>query len=130
MNTKNKPSPTELTLLKVLWNQQPLSAREIHSAAEQQLAWSYSSTRKTLERMTEKGFLSTKDVHGIKVFNAKLNKVTTLASYIKDFAKSVLEVDSPLPVAMFADSKLLDSNELDALEKMLEEDEASKTSDS
>ena len=33
------PSVSELTLLKALWKQQPLSAREIHDAAADELAW-------------------------------------------------------------------------------------------
>ena len=43
------PSVTELTLLKCLWREQPLSARELHDQAAPELHWSYSSTRKTLE---------------------------------------------------------------------------------
>ena len=49
------PSITELTVLKALWKQQPLSAREIHQHIEDELGWSFSSTRKTLERMLDKG---------------------------------------------------------------------------
>jgi BlaI family penicillinase repressor len=51
------PSISELSLLKALWRQQPLSAREIHDAVEAELGWSYSSTRKTLERMLDKGMV-------------------------------------------------------------------------
>jgi len=36
------PSVTELALLKALWKQQPLSAREIHDAVADELAWSFS----------------------------------------------------------------------------------------
>ncbi|WP_144393464.1 BlaI/MecI/CopY family transcriptional regulator [Pleionea sediminis] len=117
-----KPSPTELALLKVLWRRFPLSAREIHNLVEQQLDWSYSSTRKTLERMTEKGFLKVEEVHGIRVFTPQVSKVKTLAGFIKDFTRSVLEVDGALPVAMFAESKLLDESELSELEQLLEQE--------
>ena len=114
-----KPSPTELAVLKVLWQQSPLSAREIHVLISQKLNWSYSSTRKTLERMTDKQLLTTAEVHGLKVFTPGVNKVKVLALFARDFAQSVFEFDKPLPVSMFAESKLLDENELLELEKLL-----------
>ena len=39
------PSMSELCLLKALWKEQPLSAREIHQRVAPELGWSFSSTR-------------------------------------------------------------------------------------
>jgi predicted transcriptional regulator len=113
------PSVSELSLLKVLWKQQPLSAREIHDAAGDELAWSFSSTRKTLDRMLDKGMLSLHTVHGINVYSAQLEKVGTLAAFAHDFGRRVMELDAPLPIAMFTGSKLVDQQELAQLEQML-----------
>jgi len=115
------PSITELSLLKVLWKQQPLSAREIHDAAGDELAWSFSSTRKTLDRMLEKQMVSLQTIHGINVYRAQLEKVGTLAAFAHDFGRRVMELDAPLPVAMFTGSKLVDRNELAQLEQMLQD---------
>ncbi|WMS87232.1 BlaI/MecI/CopY family transcriptional regulator [Pleionea litopenaei] len=115
----SKPSPKELVILKALWKQSPMGAKEIHEQVSKQLKWSYSSTRKTLDRMISKDLIQVKEVHGIRVFSSTVGKVRTLASYIKDFARSVLEVDTSLPVSMFADSKLLDDKELKELEDLL-----------
>lgn len=116
-----KPSPTELTLLKALWRNQPLSAREIHERVLTELDWSFSSTRKTLERMADKALVGVTEVHGVKVYRANAGKVATLAHFIKDFSRRVLEVDGPLPVSMFVDSKLLDKTEMQDLERLLAE---------
>ena len=115
------PSVSELTLLKALWKQQPLSAREIHDAAADELAWSFSSTRKTLDRMLEKHMVSLQIVHGINVYSAQLEKVGTLAAFAHDFGRRVMEMDAPLPVTMFTGSKLVDQQELAQLEQMLHE---------
>jgi BlaI family transcriptional regulator, penicillinase repressor len=123
MTDKTKPSPTELAILKILWKSEPLSAREIHSVIEEKLNWTNSSTRKTLERMSNKSFLKTNEIHGTKVYLSNLSKTKILANYIKDLAQRVLEVDEPLPVSMFADSKLLDKDELKELEVLLDSDE-------
>lgn len=79
------PSTPELCVLKALWRQAPLSAREIHEAVEEELAWSFSSTRKTVERMMEKRMVAQHVRHGVQVYEALLDKVETLAAYAHDF---------------------------------------------
>ena len=113
------PSVTELSLLKALWKEQPLSARELHARVEDALGWSFSSTRKTLERMLDKGMLLQRSVHGVLVYEANVDKVATLAAFAHDFGRRVMEIDSPLPVSMFTGSKLVDQQELAALEQLL-----------
>ena len=115
------PSITELSLLKALWRQHPLSARELHQRVEQELGWSYSSTRKTLERMLEKGMVSQQVRHGVQVYMAVLEKVDTLAAFARDFGTRVMELEAPLPVAMFTGSKLVDDQELAQLEQLLQD---------
>lgn len=115
------PSITELTVLKALWKQQPLSAREIHEQVEAELDWSYSSTRKTLERMLDKGAVRQRLLHGVQVYEAALEKVDTLAAFAHDFGKRVMEMDAPLPVTMFTGSKLVDDDELARLEQLLQD---------
>ena len=113
------PSISELSLLKALWRQQPLSAREIHDAVEAELGWSYSSTRKTLERMVEKNMVTLHAVHGVNVYTAALDKIETLAGFARDFGRRVMEMDEPLPVNMFTGSKLVNDAELAELEQLL-----------
>ena len=125
------PSISELSLLKALWRQQPLSAREIHDHIVGEMGWSYSSTRKTLERMLEKGMVSQQVRHGVQVYEAVLEKVDTLAAFAHDFGRRVMEIDTPLPVTMFTGSKLIDQAELAQLEQLLqdwpEQDDEAKT---
>jgi BlaI family penicillinase repressor len=114
------PSPTELSLLKALWKQQPLSARELHDRVQDELGWSYSSTRKTLERMLDKGMVSQDNAHGIQVYRTALDKVSTLAAFAQDFSRRVMEMDAPMSAAMFTGSKLVDQKELEELDQLLQ----------
>lgn len=115
------PSVSELSLLKALWKEQPLSARELHERAADELGWSFSSTRKTLERMLDKQMVSQRTEHGVQVYEPLLDKVTTLAEFARDFGQRVMELETPLPVHMFTGSKLVDKDELAQLEQMLRE---------
>jgi len=120
------PSVSELSLLKALWKDQPLSAREIHERVLDELGWSFSSTRKTLERMLDKQMVSQQARHGVQVYRPALDKVATLAAFANDFGRRVMEMDAPLPVNMFTGSKLVDQAELAELEQLLQDWPAGK----
>ncbi|MEN5368241.1 BlaI/MecI/CopY family transcriptional regulator [Stenotrophomonas sp. TWI273] len=119
MSALPTPSNAELELLKALWRQGACSAREVHNGAAAALDWSYSSTRKTLERMVDKGLVEETVEHGLNMYRAKIGKVATLAALSTDFARRVLEIDGALPAQAFADSRLLSEQELQQLDALL-----------
>ena len=119
MSVPPTPSNAELELLKALWRQGACSAREVHNGAAGVLDWSYSSTRKTLERMVDKGLVAETVEHGLNMYRAKVGKVATLAALSTDFARRVLEIDGALPAQAFADSRLLSEQELQQLDALL-----------
>lgn len=116
-----KPTDTELTLLRPLWQSRRLSAREIHDATEANTGWSFSSTRKTLDRMVDKGLIAIEMVHGVKTFIPTTPKLSVLASLIGDFSKNILGSDQPLPAAAFVGSSLISEDEIDELEDLLKD---------
>ena len=115
------PSQSELAVLKHLWKAGPQSAREVQAAIEQETGWSYSTTRTLLARMTEKGLIARKDVHGLSVFSAQVEKVSLMGRMIRDFAANVLDMDGPLPGTAFASSRLFSDEEAEALTRLLEQ---------
>lgn len=120
---KAHPTSVELELLKALWRKGRLSAREIHEATQQATKWSFSSTRKTLERMLEKGLISDTEVHGVRVYAARVQKLSTVASMWRDFASRVLGGAGAAPIAHFAENDFLSKEEIDELKRMLAEDD-------
>lgn len=119
-NGDMNPTSTELIILKHLWHHKAQSLREIHVAIEQQLGWTRSSTRKTVERMVDKGLLGIRNAHGLNVYHAKARKIPTLAGMIRDFAANVLGLEGPLPVSNLVKSQVLSQEELLELEAYLE----------
>ncbi len=115
------PNPTELEVLKLLWKSQPRTAKDIHEYLSPKYGWSYSSTRKTLERMGNKGIINVGAKGNKKIFTANLEKIPTLANFMQDFASNVLELDEPLPITMFADSRLIEKEEMDELDELLQQ---------
>lgn len=115
-----RPSDFELKLLRQLWRHPRLSAREIHDGSVAETRWSYSATRKTLDRMLEKGLVKIEAFHGINTYVARQSKLETLAALTSDFARDVLDLDTPLPAAAFAGSRLISPDEVAELERLLE----------
>ena len=116
-----QPTAPELEILKLLWQLQPQTGRELHDQLADVLGWGYSSTRKTLERMVDKGLLLAELQGNQNSYSAQVTKVATLAALAQDFASRVLELKQPMPLAMFADSRLLTADDLQALEQQLQQ---------
>lgn len=114
-----KPSTSELFILKRLWASGPQSVGEIHASIKDDLGWSRSSSRKTVERMVGKGLLSVREEHGLKIYRATAKKIPTLAGLIQSFAADVLGLDGPLPVSNLVKSQLLSDEELAELDAVL-----------
>jgi predicted transcriptional regulator len=79
--------------------------------------------------MEEKGLVKVKIVHGLKTYAAAQPKLTMLALLIKDFAHNVLDASAPLPVAAFAHSKLISADEIEQLEKLVQQLDPERSGD-
>ena len=116
-----QPSKSELTILKTLWSEAPLSAREIQERVGPRLDWSFSTTRTTLSRMVEKSLLQLDTKHGVRVYSPAESKARTLSGVMREFFDTVLEMKGPLPTAAFHDSKMLSEEEWLELDRLLNE---------
>jgi len=113
----------ELAILKVLWQNGALSAREVHDRLAGQRDWSYSTTRTFLERMVKKSLLTKKSYHGMNLYQPGISKAQGLAPSVKHFAEQVLELDLGKVVNLFTGSQALSKGEIEELQKILELDE-------
>lgn len=114
-----RPSDYEMKLMRHLWRHGRLSARELQDASVGETQWSYSATRKTLERMVEKGLVRLEPFHGLNTYVAAQSKLETLAALSTAFARDVLDLDTPLPAAAFTGSKMVSPDEIAELEALL-----------
>ena len=121
--TAPAPSETEFLILKHLWSAGRQSAREVHEGVTEETGWSYSTTRTVLTRMVQKGLVEKGDSHGLALYSAGQAKVDLIGRMIRNFSRRVLELDGAPPASAFADSKILDEDELEELSRLLEEDE-------
>jgi len=114
-------SKSELAILKVLWAEAPLSAREIQEKVGPQLDWSFSTTRTTLSRMAEKTLLRLDTKHGVRVYSPVESKARILSGVMREFFDTFFEMKGTLPTAAFHDSKMLSEEEWLELDRLLNE---------
>lgn len=117
----HEPNPSELELLKALWRDGRLSARELHDRVGRAQDWSASTTRTVLRRLVEKGLAARTDYHGLAVYEASAAKVDLISRLVRSFARRVLDADPrALSASTFAGSALLDDAERGELERLLQ----------
>jgi predicted transcriptional regulator len=118
-----EPNPSELHLLKVLWRDGALAARELHERVGETHNWAYSTTRTVLERMVAKGLLTKRPFHGLNLYGAAISRPAGLAKLVRDFAERVLELDPAPVVGLFAESEALSAEEIEELAALIEQDD-------
>lgn len=123
VNLKDLPqlNPTELEVMKVLWDADGLSAREVHERLGDHRDWAYSTTRTTIERMVRKGLVTKSAFHGLHLYTASVSRASGLARMVRDFARQVVETSHVPVVSLFADSGTLTEAEIDELSRLLDE---------
>jgi BlaI family transcriptional regulator, penicillinase repressor len=119
MHTLPDLNDTELAVLKALWRERRLSARELHERLGAAQGWAASTTRTTLDRMAAKGLLRKQPFHGLNLYEPAVSRPAALARRVRDFAGRVLEIDWPPVVSLFAESEALSAEEVDELERLL-----------
>ncbi len=122
------PTEYEMKLLKPLWVAEQMSAADIHEASAKDTGWSYSSTRKTLDRMVEKKLLRIMDDSlRPRIYSTRVGKLETIAALSREFVRNMLDSPAPFPMTVFAHSRLVNAAELGALDVLLNSADAVQT---
>jgi len=113
-------SKRELDIIKILWSLKKASLREVHNQLILKVNVAYQTTKTILDRMVVKGYLKRESVHGILVYSPVLSKPSGIAMLVGNFMENVLEIDKGTVGALFANSKMLNAEELEELQKLIE----------
>ena len=115
-------SRAEYDILRVLWKKGQLSVREVHDHLQETSGWAYTTTKTMMDRMIPKGLLKRESFHGVYLYAPLISRPAGLARFIQFFADRILEMDTSTVVAMFGQSQALSDDEIEELQKILEEE--------
>jgi len=124
------PNPSELVILKYLWTSGAQTARQLHEAVGPSQGWQLSTTRTVLGRMEAKGWVLRNGAVDPVTFEPLLDRVETLGGLVRHLARKVLDMDGPIPAALFAESPHLSDAELDELDTIINSAKSKETTKS
>lgn len=119
-----KPAITdaELELMKVLWAEQPLPAREITRRLEEDQGWHRKTVNTLLARLEKKSAIhGTKRHDGIKVYAPLVLEADYARAATSRFVDRMFGGDIAPLVARFAESGAMDSEQLAELRRLVED---------
>ncbi len=114
---KDLPSLGELEIrvLRLVWQQQPCTERQITDAIQQERSLARTTVLKTIQRLEAKGLLARLPGGGPVRFRASVPERNVLSALIGRFVESVLGGSAEPLVAYLAGSEKLSAKDLETL---------------
>ncbi len=119
-------SKPEYNILRILWKNGRSSVREVHDQLKDSLGWAYTTTKTMMDRMVGKELLVRENFHGVNLYKAHISRPAGLARMVQFFADRVLEVDAGTVLSLFSDSNAISQEEIEELEKLLDDEKEGK----
>jgi BlaI family transcriptional regulator, penicillinase repressor len=120
-NEVQKPTASELEILRVLWERGPSTVREVHEVLNEKKPMGYTTVLKLLQIMTEKGSVRRDETKRAHVYEACLPAEKTKRQLAGDVLQRVFEGSaSQLMLHALAGHKT-SREEIDELRRLLDE---------
>lgn len=81
-----RPTEAELELLRILWEKEPATVRDIHEALNNERVSGYTTALKTLQIMTAKGLVIRDEANRAHVYRAAVSQQEMQSKLLKDLS--------------------------------------------
>ena len=116
------PTELELVILKVLWRQSPILARDVQLAlAEEGRELAKTTVITTLNTMVEKGYLRRKKRGNSFLFYPRVNAATVSERVLSDVVDRVFDGSTSAVLLKLFDVRDIDSAELKELRRIIDD---------
>jgi len=85
-NSLPRPTESELELLRILWDKQPATVREIYDALNMERASGYTTVLKLLQIMTAKGLVVRDEANRAHVYRSAISQDAMQSKILKDLS--------------------------------------------
>ena len=116
----NRPTDGELVILKVLWQINGGTIREVQSALQGVRPIGYTTVQKNLHIMLAKGLVDRTEMHGVSVYRARQSEAQTQRKMAKDLLTRVFNGSTKKMVLNTLAGKRTSPAEMSQLESMLD----------
>jgi BlaI family penicillinase repressor len=119
--SKQKPTASELEILRVLWVQGPSTVREVHDALNKKKRTGYTTVLKMLQIMTEKGSVRRNEDQRAHVYEACEPAEKTKGRLASDVLQRVFEGSASELMMHALEGRQTSHEEIEELRRMLDE---------
>jgi len=116
-----KPTASELEILRVLWARGPSTVREVHEALSEKKALGYTTVLKLLQIMTAKGTVRRDEGQRAHVYEACQPATETKRQLVGDVLQRVFEGSASELMIHVLDGPPTSKKELEELRRLLDE---------
>jgi BlaI family penicillinase repressor len=116
-----KPTASELEILRVLWTRGPSTVREVHESLREQKALGYTTVLKLLQIMTTKGTVRRNEDQRAHVYEACLPATETKRQLAGDVLQRVFEGSASELMMHALAGRRTSKKELEELRRLLDE---------
>lgn len=126
MNRKRKAAPrptaTELSILRILWDQDACTVREVHEAMNEIEPSGYTTALKMLQVMHQKGLVERDDSQRAHVYRAAVSKDQTQSQFLNDIVHRLFDGStSQLVLQALGNGGQPDQEELADIRRMIDD---------
>jgi predicted transcriptional regulator len=118
-----KPTASELEILRVLWTRGPSTVREVHDSLNEKRAMGYTSVLKFLQIMTAKGTVRRNETQRAHVYEACLPAEQTKRQLAGDMLQRVFEGSASQLMMHALAGRKASREEIEELRRLLSEQE-------
>jgi predicted transcriptional regulator len=116
-----KPTASELEILRVLWERGPSTVREVHEELSEKKAMGYTTVLKLLQIMTAKGTVRRNEEQRAHVYEACQPAAETKRQLAGDVLQRVFEGSASELMMHALEGRQTSKKELDELRRLLDE---------
>jgi predicted transcriptional regulator len=117
----NRPTDSELGILRVIWQRGPSTVREIHDAIADDRNAGYTTTLKLLQIMTEKGLTSREEWGRVHRYSTVATEEETQRHLVQDLVERAFGGSSLKLMVQALATKRASATELAEIRKLLDE---------
>jgi len=126
MQSPQKPTASELEILRVLWTRGPSTVREVHETLREKKSLGYTTVLKLLQIMTAKGIAKRNETQRAHVYEACLPAEQTKRQLAGDMLQRVFEGSASQLMMHALAGRKASHEEIEELRRLLDEYEGSR----
>ena len=121
LSKQNKPTESELEILRVLWDKGQATVREVHETLSEHKDAGYTTTLKLMQIMFEKGLVKRDDSSKTHIYQANVSKENTQQQMVGKMINSLFGGSSTQLVMQALGNQTPSQEELNKIQQLLDQ---------